>query len=284
MTNILDYAPSLFAFALAVLGVLGHSKDASKDGIKAITRVGWVVVSLSFFMLLIGSISVHKRHVTQQSERLIANNMRPRLANGVELIVKPLCGSHREFVHETLTADIFELLNSDTNLESVGLKRTVERRIFGDHPGGSITAVWSGIRTRSFREPYEVYDYYITEGKLIVESTLDTFGRYFSEDEIVALSNLVLDDFLNTRYHLSGNRAYFESGLLDEQENLGYESPWNTFGLHYFGAVYEGSSARPGDVQPVRDLLMKARNVVELLEENGLDAYSFSPCVYRTGK
>ena len=106
MTNTLDYAPSLFAFALAILGVLGHSKDASKDGVKAITRIGWVVISLSFVLLLVGSISVHERHVTQQSERLIANNMRPRLANGVELIVKPLCGNHREFVHETLTADI----------------------------------------------------------------------------------------------------------------------------------------------------------------------------------
>lgn len=35
--NILDYAPSFFVLSLAVLAVVGHSKDESKNGIKAIT-------------------------------------------------------------------------------------------------------------------------------------------------------------------------------------------------------------------------------------------------------
>ena len=271
--NILDYAPLFFAFTLAVLGVLGNSKDESKSGIKAITGIGWMVILLSGLLLFVGSISISNRHVTRQTERLIANNMRPRLATGIELIVKPLCGKSEEFSKDILTKDIFELLESDENLKLVGLRRTVRR-----FSGGSIIAFWPGIKTRTFDEPYEVYDYYITEGKLMVEDTLNTFGRYFSEDEIVALSRLLLDDFLNTGYHLSERKMYFRAGLSDEQREPGYESPWNTLGLHYFDAVYEGESARPGDVQPVRDLLMKARTVVELLEHNGLDANSFSPC------
>ena len=50
---------------------------------------------------------------------------------------------------------------------------------------------------------------------MMTEETLNTFGRYISEDKTGALSRLVLDDFLNTRYDLSGNTDYFELGLLE---------------------------------------------------------------------
>ena len=266
-----DYLPSLLAFLFAILATLSRTKDETKSGIRSITRAGWIFVALSSISLSYGVLSIYQQHQLQKNREVIADIARTWIVDGFNLILRPLCGS-REIADISDTATIYQALRSKENLSNVGRDRAVLWR----NSGLKIVASSYLLPYKAFNEPYQLNDYYIDQGENRVMRALTLFGTHLLEEEIIAVSKLLSDHFLNNEYRLSGKEAFYRAGLEAERNNLEI-SPWNTVGLHYFDAIYEGPSQREGNLEPVTQFLSKAENATNLLLSQYLSA-TFAPC------
>jgi len=269
---VLDYAPAILAFIFAMLGIFTKTKDDSKTGLGRVTKAGWFFLLLSAVSFALGAYTIRAKHIALEKRSIVAGIARDRIADGVALLVRPFCASDPAF--ETTGIDgLFLTISSGENLEALGRKRTVSVNGMGERVVSGAT----NLPYSEFEELYQLFDFYVLSGKEIISSTLDSFGGYLSEDEIISVSSLLSDPFLNDDYILRGKIGYFELGLSDEAESGG-TSPWNTVGLHYFDAIYEGNSARAGDLVPAREFLLRARAAIELLVSKGPEM-EFNPCV-----
>lgn len=268
---LLDYLPALLAFLFAILATLSKTKDQTKSGIRSITRSGWCLVVLSMISLLYGGFAIHQTHDIQSKREVIAGIARNWMVNGVNLLLKPLCGTPN-ITTSTDTAAKYRAFRSRENLDKVGKQRAVQR----PGMGGLVSMPTSLTPYHAFEEPYQLYDYIIRRGEDAVMRALRLFGTHLTEEEIIAVSTLLSDEFLNGNYRLAGKTMYFELGLEDERKSQ-ETSPWNTIGLHYFNAVYKGVAARKADLQPVTEFLAKAEKITMLLHGENASA-AFAPC------
>ena len=270
--QLLDYLPAFLAFTFGVLGVVTKTKDNSKSGIHQITKAGWLFIFLSATSLVFGGYTISAKQVTLEKRAIIADIAREWIVGGISLILKPLCGNDSVY-QETEPAAIFANLASEDNISEVGKQRAKKQAWVG----GKILSSSSLLPYKTFDEIYQLHDYYVSEGESIVMRTLGSFGTYLSEDEIIPISTLLSDSFLNNDYKLSGKLPYFDMGL-EEEKGSGDTSPWNTLGLHYFDAIYEGSSARAGDLEPVSRFLDKAEAAIVVVLGKRIEPLNFAPC------
>lgn len=257
--SLLDYVPSILAFAFAVLALVGKTTDDKRHGIRKVTTIGWVVLSLSIFSLGLGLFTIYSKHIALDKRAAVAELTRARLTQGIALMLRPFCRVD-ELNSKLEIPRLFAVMRSDANLKAVGKARTVK----WPGMGGRVVAGSKLLPYEMFDEVYQLLDFYIAEGERMTKETLSSFGGYLSEDEIITLSTLLSDGFLNGEYRLSGKLDYFQQGLKDEKRT-GSPSPWNTVGLHYFNAIYEGPSARSGNTKPAVDFLRKAEAAVDLI-------------------
>lgn len=268
---VLDYAPAILAFVFAMLGIFAKTKDDSKSGLHRVTKAGWFFLFLSALSFSLGVYTIRAKHLALDKRYIVAGIARDRLADGVSLVLRPFCASDPAFA-ATGIDNLFSTISSSENLEALGRTRTVK----ASGTGGMVVAGASALPYQEFEESYQLLDFYVSGGKQLISSTLDSFGGYLSEDEIISMSVLLSDAFLNENYILSGKLGYFEEGLSDEAKSGG-TSPWNTVGLHYFNAVYDGPSSRPGNLEPAREFLAKARSAIEILIRKN-EKIKFAPC------
>ena len=271
--RVFDYVPACLAFAFALLGIFTTTKDESRTGLRRTTAAGWFFVILSFLSLLLGVYWTIRSHEELAKRATVGEIARGRIVGGLELLVKPLCG---DALGSTDASEVFETLASEQNLSNVGRQRAVK----GEETGGLLVATTKRLPYQDFREPYQLYEHYIASGLRLLMDTLGVFGTYLAEEEIIAVSTLLEDGFLNGDYRLPGKITYFELGRLGEQ-STGQDSAWNVVGLHYFNAVYEGSAKRAGNLQPAREFLSKAEEAAVVVIERTIPRRNFVPCVVR---
>lgn len=268
----LDYLPALLAFVFALLAAFSKTRREEKRGILSITLAGWSFILLSAISLVYGVIVVNQIHDTQAKQEIIADIARRWTMDGLTFLLFPLCGKD-EVSSDVDISTTFKMLRSKENLSLAGKKRTVN---WPGLDGGTIFPFRTSIPRKGFKQPYQLYDYYIAQGESYILRALNTFGMYLSEEEIIAISVVLSDGFLNGRYKLSAHSNLFDQGLHDERSTL-ETSPWNIVGLYYFNAIYDGPNAREGNLQPAMDLLNKAERVAILLLR-GDESLSFEPC------
>ncbi len=273
--NAVDYIPSVLAFAFALLGILTRTKNDTKVGFRKVTRGGWMFLLLSVVSLLFGLFTINSSHVTAQKRQVVANMVRITLSDSIATLIRPLCGSGLD--SELQPSALFKLLVSEDNLREVGQDRTVKWIT----EGRIIARPTLLTPAMPFDEPYELYDHYISSGQNSLMQSLSLFGQYLTEEEIIAVLTLLSDPFLNLDYRLEHRSDYFEQGRMDETMTR-EPSPWNTRGLHYFNAIYEGPSTRAGDYQRVSDFLRKAEGAVNAIRRQHGNAPSFQPCIVTT--
>ena len=184
--------------------------------------------------------------------------------NGFNAILRPLCGVDQAFATSD-TSDLFAILQSDENLAAVSEQRAIAFQ-------GSVGRIVSQISTlpyRDFENLFELNDFYISEGRERVEDMLSSFGGYLSDDEIIAISTLLSDPFLNSDYVLSGlTTTYFAQGL-DDERRTGQESRWLKVGTYWFPG---------GEREPVLEFLEAAQIAVESVLAKSPDTVLFHPC------
>lgn len=267
---LLDYIPAVLAFVFALLGILTKTTDESRPVRARITFAGWLFLCLSVIPLGLGVASVRATHRLASERAEVADIARSRLAEGITLLVRPLCGSN---VEATGVRRAFATLRSEDNLREVGRRRTVPWRDMG----GLRVAGSRLVPSQAFREDYRLYEYYISSGQRLVMEALDIYGAYLSNEEFITVSTLMSDRFLHGSYRLAGAEFYFEAGRADEQNSL-ERSAWNTVGLHWFDAVYEGPWQRPGDYRAATNFLTKAEAAAIAVLGASADAPDIVPC------
>ena len=270
--QLLDYLPAFLALTFAALGVIARTKDDSRSGIHRITRAGWLFLFLSATAFCYGAYAIQETHIKKSKRDVIAHIARDRIVDGINLMLKPLCGVDRVF-DEAEIGTTFKAVRSIENLSKVGKKRSV----IWQGTGGYLVQRSNLVPFQAFEEPYELYDFYVSEGRKTVTATLSYFGTYLSEDELIAVSKLLADAFLNGDYNLSGKTTFFLMGLEDEKTTR-HKSPWNTLGLHYFDAIYEGSTAREGNTMPASEFLSKAEAAIVVIAARRTQPLNFKPC------
>jgi hypothetical protein len=224
METINDYLPLIIGSLSAIIGIRGFTWDASKTGIHALTKWGYLAIFLTFISLLMATLNVQKRNDEISDVRKIRKLVNREILKNVRYLITPFVRIDNQVYNADSSTINFEIL-ADKNTLAKLLKAPLmlrEDRVLGID-----------------EQPYKSDSLSIVQGEGALHDLLQTFGSFLDIKTVIALQDLLNDDFLRSGFAFRDERKKFipeikrrinDNTLSDSLRNL---PGWNTHNFYY---------------------------------------------------
>ena len=164
----MDFLPIIIAFASALIGVVGNTWDSDNVGIRKITLTGWMVVLLAGISLVYGGVVIQQKNKKIIEIGEIRNIAHNQISDGVKYLIRHLTDG--DLRKQNSIKNILETLRTNEYQRKIGKTRLVTFQGMG--------GVVSDGPLGDFKNPYELFDANINNGKHLLDDALIKYHSF----------------------------------------------------------------------------------------------------------
>ena len=242
----MDYLLLILSFVSALLGIVGNTWDKKKKGIKKLTTLGGVVITVLLFSFILTMSSIYKKNKE-------FSNIKSLVYSKIELGIWDILSPFHFDGPVIDTANYFCKIK-----DTVYLSKLYEESLFD--PFARFGTSWT--------HPYKRDSINLKKGEDLLNEAIDNYHDVLDSKTIQLISSILTDDYYNSRYKLSYQHTLILISLSKYEDKTlqipdRYHLPFSTYGSFYNDGDMKGHNPYDGILSLIQKIEVLYRYIKE---------------------